>query len=151
MVIYFGSDHGGFELKKRLMAFVKGLGYETADLGNTELDPADDYPDYALAVAEAVAKDPGNAKGILLCRSGDGIAIAANKVRGVRAVRGSSPDQVFDSRDHLDSNALSVSGDDTPPEEAENLVRIFLETPFSKGERHVRRLKKIQDIESRNV
>src|SRR5262249_28823690 len=149
-VIYFGADHGGFELKKRLMSYVKGLGYEVADMGATSLDPADDYPDFAAAVAAKVSTDPANSRGILACRSGAGIAITANKFKDVRAAQGVNPDQVFDARDPLDLNVLSISGDDTPPEDAENLVRVFLETPFSKAERHVRRLRKIQEIELHN-
>lgn len=147
MVVYFGADHGGFELKERLKAFVKNLGYEIADLGNTVLDPADDYPDFAAAVASKVSADPANTKGILLCRSGGGAAITANKFKGVRASLALSPDHAFSLRNDDDANVLALAGDFVLPEDAEKIARVFLVTPFENIERRVRRLKKIEKIE----
>lgn len=150
MVVYFGADHGGFELKERLKIFVKDLGYEIADMGNTVLDPADDYPDFAAAVATKVAAEQGSSKGILLCRSGAGMDIAANKFDGVRSVLGVSPDQVYDARHDDDVNVLSLDSGFVQPEEAEKMVRVFMQTPFGAEERYERRLDKIKDIEEKN-
>ena len=148
MVIYFGADHGGFPLKEHLKTFVKGLGYETADMGNERLDPADDYPDFAAAVAAKISgAEPGQARGILICRNGAGVTIAANKFPGVRAALALNPDHAFDIRNDDDANVLGLAADFVTPEEAERLVRIFLEAPFEPAERRVRRLNKIKEME----
>lgn len=151
MVVYFGSDHGGFQLKELLKQFVKDMGYEIFDAGDTELDPADDYPKYAAAVAQKVAADPQNAKGVLLCRNGVGVAIAANKVPGVRASLALNPDHAFTIRNDDDANVITFGGDFTTAEDAQKMLRVFLMTPFDADERRVRRLKEIQQIESGNL
>jgi ribose 5-phosphate isomerase B len=150
MLVYFGADHGGFELKERLKPFVKGLGYEIVDLGNTVLDKSDDYPDFAAAVAAKVAAEQGNAKGILVCRSGAGVDITANKFDGVRSVLGVNPDQVYDARHDDDVNVLSLDSDFVLPEDAEKMVKVFMQTQFGAEERYKRRLDKIKDIEKKN-
>lgn len=147
MVIYFGADHRGFALKEKLKDYVKGLGYEIFDLGNAQLDPADDYPVYADLVAKKVAEAPEENKGVVLCGSGSGAAIAANKEKSVRAALALSTDQVFDSRHDDNVNVLALAADFTSPEDAQKLIRIFLETPYAKDERFERRLKEIKDIE----
>ena len=147
MVIYFGADHGGFELKGRLMAFVKGMGYETADMGDTAPNPDDDYPDFAAKVAEKVSADPANARGILICRSGAGVDIVANKFKGVRSALATTPDQAYDGRHDDDANVLSLAADFTSPEDAERIVKVFLGTPFGGDARFERRLGKIKEIE----
>lgn len=150
MVVYFGADHGGFELKEHLKVFVKDLGYEIADLGNTVFDKNDDYPDFAAAVAAKVAAEQANAKGILVCRSGAGVDIVANKFDGVRSVLGASPDQVYDARHDDDVNILSLDSGFVLPEDAEKMVQVFMQTPFGSEERYKRRLDKIKDIEKKN-
>lgn len=150
MVVYFGADHGGFELKERLKAFVKDLGYEFVDMGNAALDKDDDYPTFAAAVAEKVAAEQGNAKGILICRSGAGMDIVANKFDGVRSVLGINPDQVYDARHDDDVNVLSLSSDSIQPEDAEKMARIFMQTPFGAEERYKRRLEEVKEIEKKN-
>lgn len=150
MVVYFGADHGGFELKERLKVLVKDLGYEHVDMGNKVLDKNDDYPVFAAAVAEKVAAEQGNAKGILICRSGAGMDIAANKFDGVRSVLGINPDQVYDARHDDDVNVLSISSEAVQPEDAEKMVRIFMQTSFGDEERYKRRLEGIKNIEKEN-
>lgn len=150
MVVYFGADHGGFELKERLKTFVKGLGYEVVDLGNAVLDQTDDYPDFAAAVATKVAAEQGAAKGILLCRSGAGVDIVANKFDGVRSVLGVNPDQVYDATHDDNVNVLSLDSGFVLPEDAEKMVSVFMQTPFGAEERYKRRLDKIKDIENKN-
>ncbi len=146
MTIYFGSDHRGYDLKGSLLAYLREAGYQTADLGNSDKDPEDDYPDFAYAVARKVASEE-KARGILVCGSGAGMDIAANKVRGVRATIGFRPDQVFDARNHDDLNVLVLTADFISGDEAQNLVKIFLETPMSPEPRHLRRVQKITAIE----
>lgn len=151
MVIYFGADHRGFELKERLKGFVKTLGYEVFDVGAPAIVPDDDYPDYAKRVADQVAPDPAVARGILLCGGGTGMAVAADKVRGIRSVLGVSPDQVFAARHDDDVNILSISTNFTTPEAAEQMAKIFLLTPFGGDERYKRRIDKITAIENANA
>src|SRR3989344_3030462 len=150
MIVYFGADHGGFELKERLKTFVKDLGYELVDMGNAVLDQSDDYPDFAAAVAAKVAAEGDMAKGILVCRSGAGVDITANKFDGVRSVLGVNPVQVYDARHEDDVNVLSLEAGFVTEADAEKMVRIFMQTPFGGEERYKRRLDKIRDIEKTN-
>lgn len=146
--IFLGADHGGFELKQDLLQWLNSLGYQVEDCGAYELDPADDYPDVALMVAEQVAADEtAEAKGIIICRSSAGVVMAANKVIGIRAVAALNPDLAKMSRQHNDSNVLGLGADVTDVAEAREIVSAFLETPFSQDERHVRRLAKIAAYE----
>lgn len=147
MKLFLGSDHGGFLLKESLKTWLHNSGHEVVDCGNTVLDPSDDYPDFAFAVADAVAKDP-QARGILLCRSGAGVTIAANKVKGIRAAVCITPEEAAFNRAHDDLNVLSISGDHTPEDGAQKVIEAFLTTPFAvHEERHLRRVKKIIDRE----
>src|SRR3989338_8023888 len=102
MKVYIASDHAGFERKEMLKPFIEGLGYEVIDLGPAKLNPEDDYPDYALPLAKAVAKD--KAPGILLCGNAEGVCIVANKVKGVRAAVGYSEYAAESSRNDDDTN-----------------------------------------------
>lgn len=150
MKIFLGADHRGFELKGKLKEWLKDHGYGVEDLGARKLDPGDDYPDYAIAVAEKVAEAPNDYRGILICGAGHGMDIAANKVRGIRATVVWNTESVARAREHNDVNIISIPADWTQPEPAKEMVKIFLETPFSDEERHARRLKKIQEIEKRS-
>jgi ribose 5-phosphate isomerase B len=147
MKIYIGADHGGFELKKKLIMWLMAQPYDVTDCGNTRFDPTDDFPDFAFAVADRVAADP-DSRGIVLCRSAGGVTIAANKVGGIRAVTGVNPTDVAHNRGHDDANVLALAGDYTGEREAKELVRVFLTTPFHGEERFVRRLNKIKARES---
>jgi ribose 5-phosphate isomerase B len=145
MVIYFGADHRGFPLKQALIEFVKGMGYEVADMGAHAVDSGDDYPDFARAVAVEISRDPENRRGILICGSGIGMDITANKFRGVRSGLGFSTDQVYSGRHDDDINVLSLAADYVSPEDAQKIVRVFLTTPLGTEERRKRRLQKIPD------
>lgn len=146
MRVYLGSDHGGFQQKRRLIDWLDGRGIEAVDKGDFEATPEDDYPDYALAVGRAVQEDPGSF-GILLCRSGEGMAMAANKLPGIRAAVAWNLRAAAETREDNDANVLVIPSDFVPDEQAPRIAEAFLTTPFSGEERHVRRLAKIATIE----
>ena len=151
MRIFLGADHRGFELKEKLKEWLKDSGYAVEDMGATKLEPEDDYPDFAFAVAERVAENSNEHRGILLCGSGVGMDIAANKVRGVRATVAWNRESAGHARAHDDANAIAIAADWTPPEQVREIIKTFLETAFSGEGRHIRRLKKIQEIEEKNL
>ena len=144
--VYLGSDHGGFELKGKMKEWLKEWGYEYEDCGNTVYDKDDDYPDYAFAVARKVTEDK-DSMGILGCRSAAGVVIAANKIKGVRAGGAHNIKSAKHMREHNDANVLAVSGDWLDEEQAKGIIEVFLRTKFSGDERHVRRLRKIAEVE----
>ncbi len=141
-----GADHAGFKLKNQLAEALAKLGYSVWDLGAEKLDPKDDYPDFAFAVGEAVAA--GRGVGLLVCGSGQGVAIAANKIPGVRAVAVSSEKEVKLAREHNDANVLCLSGWGMSAAKALKIAQTFAETSFSGAARHRRRLKKISAAEA---
>lgn len=145
-MIYLGADHRGFELKGRLYRRLLDEGYEVTDLGNDHFDPADDYVDFAQKVAEAVVNDPKN-KGIILCGSGAGVDMTANKIDGVRSALVPDVQRAKQAREDEDANILSLSADTLDEENAWEIVRTFLETPFSGETRHLRRLQKLEEVE----
>ena len=147
MIIYIGADHRGFYLKETLKQALKGDSYEVIDLGNDESDGEDDYPDFAGAVAEKVAGTGGEVRGIVICGSGIGVDVVANKFSGVRSALAISPDQIRAGRQDDDVNVLSLAADFIKPEDAVAIVNIFLSTPFKKEERYSRRLGKISELE----
>jgi len=144
MKIFIGSDHAGFELKQKLISFIGSLGHEIVDKGAFTHDEHDDYPDFIIPVAEEVVKD-STSRGIILGGSGQGEAIAANRVKGARAAvfYGGPLDIVELSREHNDANILSIGARFVSEGEAETAVQLWLETPFSGDERHMRRIKKV--------
>ncbi len=148
MLIYIGADHRGFNLKESLKIFLKNQGYEVVDVGNIHYDDKDDYVDFAVAVAKKVSLDSEASRGILICGSGAGVDIAANKFRNVRSVLAISPDQVYEARHDDDVNVLSLAADFTSETDAQKITETFLETPFGKEERHQRRIDKISRIEN---
>lgn len=149
MKIYLASDHAGFELKEKVKAFLRKEKYEVEDCGAYEFDKNDDYPDFISKAAEKVAENPEEDKGIIFGGSGQGEAIVANKFSGVRAAvfYGHEPDVISLSREHNNSNILSIGARFVKENELFPLVHQWLETEFPKDERHVRRIKKIQDLE----
>ena len=147
MTIFLGADHRGFELKERIKAWLQEQGYGVEDIGAHALNSDDDYPDFALAVAEKVAQNPQGHRGLLLCGSGVGISVAANKIKGVRASLIPSPEIARMARNDEDINVMSLSGDFTDFETAKKIIGVFLETPFSAEERHQRRVGKIAQYE----
>ena len=145
MKIAIGADHAGFELKNQLGDVLRQAGHEVCDFGTNSTESTD-YPDYAVRVAKAVASGTVE-RGVLICGSGVGMSIAANKVRGVRAAVGVTPEEVRLTRGHNDLNVLTLGARFTDPAKARELVQVFLETPFEAGGRHTRRVAKIAQIE----
>ncbi len=144
-VIYIGSDHGGFELKKELKEDLERQGYSVVDIGAREYDAADDYPEYArILCREVVAR---KAVGILACKSGQGMCIAANKVNGIRAVVASDVRSAQLSKQHVNANVLCIGGELTTTEEAKKIASAWAREEFSGEERHARRLRKIDEME----
>ncbi len=148
MTIYLGADHRGFPLKQTLQAWLTKAGHQVIDCGNTQLDPTDDYPDFAFAVAEKVAQDNGQSLGIILCGSGVGASVAANKVAGARSAIGFTSKQVIAGRHDDDMNVLTIAADYISEEMVERLVMAFVDTAFVPEERYVRRLEKVKQRES---
>ena len=141
MKIALGSDHGGYKLKEEILKYLQGEKYEVKDFG-THSEESCDYPDFAFAVAEAVAKGEFD-RGILFCGSGVGVTITANKVPGIRAVNAYNEEIARQSREHGDCNVLALGGRYIEAEAAKKIVDVWLKTPFSGDERHRRRIKKI--------
>mgnify|MGYP003593907450 FL=1 len=138
-----GSDHAGVNLKNKIAEFLKEKGYEVTDYG-TNSTASCDYPVYAKAVAKSVANGE-NERGIICCGSGIGVSIAANKVKGVRAVLAHEPYSAMLSRLHNDANVLCLGERITGESLALDIVDTFLETEFSNDERHIRRINMIED------
>jgi ribose 5-phosphate isomerase B len=144
MKISIAADHAGVELKKQLREMLAGEGHQLVDHG-TDSTASVDYPDFAVMVAHDVVNGTAE-RGILVCGTGIGMAIAANKVSGIRAAVATNAEEIALSRSHNDANVLSVGARFTAPDEAVKMVHAFLSTPFEGG-RHVRRLEKISQIE----
>lgn len=142
--VYFGSDHAGYNLKNQLVDYLKGKGYRAVDLGVFSEESVD-YPDIAREVGEKVRENHG-AKGVLVCGTGIGMCMVANKIKGIRAANCENEQCVQMSRRHNDANILCLGGRVLPLEEAKKLVDIFLTEKFEDEERHVRRVKKIDAI-----
>lgn len=145
-MIYLGTDHLGFELKEKVKHWLKGWGEEFEDLGNSVFDQEDDYPDFAVKVAKKVGRGKKGDMGILLCGSGVGVDIVANRFPGVRCGLGFSQQQIRIAKRDDDINCLSLPADFVSDEEAKNIIQMFLETQFSGGEKYLRRIKKIEKI-----
>ena len=140
--IFIASDHGGFKLKKKLFVYLFNLGYTVEDFGPHQLNAKDDYPDYAFPLAQGVSKSKN--LGILICRNGQGMCIAANKVKGVRAVTGFSSKMIKSTRKDDNANVLCIPADYLSERAAKEIVKTFVKTKFSKATRHARRLNKIR-------
>jgi ribose 5-phosphate isomerase B len=143
--LYIGADHAGFELKEKIKKWFDTKNIEFKDLGNLKYEKTDDYPDFAAAVARKVAKD--GAKGIIICGSAEGVCIAANKIKGIRAVNPTTTNLAILSREHNDANILCLSGWFLPLAHKKRIINAFLTTPFSNIARHKRRLMKIRRLE----
>lgn len=146
MMIYLGADHAGFNLKEKIKGWLLKMGLEYEDLGNQALEPTDDYPLYVLAVAQKVAHDPSSL-GIIIGRSGNGEAITANKVRGIRAALCLNARMAQKAREDNHSNILSLGADFTKEDEAQKTVETFIQTRFSRQKKHLRRIKQIENFE----
>lgn len=148
MIIYIGADHRGFQLKEILKKFLQDKGYTVKDFGNDHYDENDDYPDFASLVASEVSRDFIGSRGILICGSGVGVNIVADKFLRVRSVLAISPDHVLASRNDDDTNILALAADFLTGEQAKQIAAVWLLTPFSNNPRHKRRIEKIYKIES---
>jgi ribose 5-phosphate isomerase B len=148
MRVAFGADHAGAELKNQLLETVRALGHAALDLGGDGSDPRDDYPDYAEKVGEAVRAGIAE-RGILVCGSGVGVSVAANKIPGVRAAICHDTYSAHQGVEHDDMNVLVLGSRVVGSELASELVRAFLGANFSGEARHVRRLNKVKAIEER--
>ena len=153
MTVHIGTDHRGFKLKEAVVSFLHAQGHQVVDHGNSTYDATDDYSDYTVPVANAVAAatDPQNVRGIVLCGSGVGVSIVANKVAGVRAVLGFLDEQVAHSRDSDNCTVLALPADYLAVKEAEKLVATFLSTEFKGESEDLRRIAKITKQESEQV
>ena len=147
--VYIGTDHAGFEYKEAIKKVLEEEEYKVVDKGAYKYEELDDYPDFIYPVAEAVAEDPENRVGIVLGGSGQGEAIVANKVKGIRAAIGFSEFVVKACREHNNANVLSLGARTISEAEAIQFTLLFLNTPFSGDERHVRRIDKIKKLENR--
>lgn len=149
MRLHIGSDHAGLELKTILIDHLTAAGHEVTDHGPFAYDALDDYPVFCIPAAQAVAADP-ESLGIVLGGSGNGEQIAANKVKGIRAALVWSRDTAKLAREHNDANVISVGGRMHSSEVCKELIDVFISTPFSKDERHIRRVKQIADYENKS-
>lgn len=146
-MIYIGADHGGYKMKEQLKKFLSKQKLEFKDVGANTLKPHDDYPDYAGKVGKEVSKNPLANLGILVCRSGQGVCIVANKFPGVRAALVWNTKEAEMSRTDDMTNVLCLPSDYIDQRTAEQIVKVWLNTPYSKEARHVRRVKKISSYE----
>lgn len=146
MRLHIGSDHAGLELKAMLIEYLTAAGHEVTDHGPYTFDPLDDYPVFCIPAALAVANDP-ESLGIVLGGSGNGEQMAANKVKGIRAALVWSPEIAKLSREHNNANVISIGGRMHSPEVCKELIDVFIATPFSNDERHIRRIRRITQYE----
>lgn len=144
MIVYVCSDHGGYELKEQLVPWLKETGWQVEDLGPYSFDPGDDYPDYVLPLAKKVQENP-DSLGIIMGRSGNGEAIAANKLKGIRAVVCLNDMMAKMAREHNNANIVSLGADYVDFGTLKTIIQTFLNTSFPGEERHIRRLKKIEE------
>lgn len=147
MKIFIASDHGGFYLKEELKSFLENKKYSVVDVGNKEFEKRDDYPDFVFPLAQSVAKSRGGL-GIVLGRSGIGEAIAANKVKGVRAALCLNKKLAQKAREHNHANVLSLGADYVSSTTAKDIVLVFITTHISQSSRHKRRVQKIKKYET---
>ncbi len=148
-MIYLGTDHRGYKMKEELREYLTSRGYQVVDLGAKSEEPGDDYPAYAEKVARAVVTDPNN-RGILLCGSGAGVCIAANKINGVRAAVAWNEGVSRAIRNDDNANVLCLPADQITAVDAKKIVQVFLDASFGGEERYKRRLRQIQEIETKH-
>lgn len=145
MKVYLTADHAGYELKNILYEHLHHQGHEVEDLGAHTLDPEDDYPKYAYAIVTKVLGDD-DARGIMICGSGEGMAIAANRVHGIRAAVVWSEEGAKETRRDNDSNVLSLAARMLDTDTALAIADVWLKEPFSGEERHARRIKQLDQL-----
>jgi ribose 5-phosphate isomerase B len=147
MNIYVGADHNGFHLKASLVRYLKSAGYDFVDEGDVSFNPEDDYPIYAARVVNAMLQDTSTGpKGILICGSGQGMAIAANRFKGIRACLGYDIESVRSARNDDDCNILCLPAKILVTDEATSIVEAFLHTPFAAAPRFKRRNRELDEM-----
>ena len=150
MKIFLGADHGGFQFKESLKSWLQDREHEVVDCGAYELDPTDDYPIIAEAVSRAVVAEEQTRQslvGILICRSGGGMVIAANKIAGIRAVEVFNEVSAQHAKEHNNANVISLSADWFDLDQVKKTIQAFLVANFTHEERHQRRLQQISNLE----
>lgn len=148
MRVHIGSDHAGFDLKAELLRTLTADGHDVVDHGPADFDPDDDYPTYCIPAAEAVVADAGSL-GVVIGGSGNGEQIAANKVRGARAVLAYDDETARLGRQHNNATVIAIGARMHTAEQATEIVRTFLDTDFSGEERHQRRIDLLAEYEQR--
>ncbi len=143
-IIYIGSDHAGFRLKEYIKIYLSKTGYGPVDMGNEKYEPGDDYPDYAARVARKVSET--GRRGIIICDSGVGVCITANKIKNIRAANPTNAVVARMSREHNNTNILCLGQNYIKPLLAKKIINIWLETEFSQEKRHHKRVDKINSI-----
>lgn len=153
MKLFLGSDHGGYYLKEKLEAYLAKRGYDFEDVGDTELDPNDDFPQFAAQAAVRVLgeEEKDDPRAILICTGGQGMAMAANRFKGIRAVVVSTPQEAKESRDDNDANVLCLPARllDAPGDDLElwkDVVDTWISTPFAGAARYVRRNRQLDEL-----
>jgi ribose 5-phosphate isomerase B len=146
MNIFFGADHRGLELKNKLVEYLQEKNIRIQDFGSYQYDPQDDYPDFAQKVAQAIQQAPNEALGIVICGSGVGVTVAANRFRGIYCALGFSEEQIKQARadDHI--NMLALPADHLDFDQAKKIVDAFITTPGKTEEKYLRRLAKLDQI-----
>jgi len=142
-MIYVASDHGGLELKKELILFLQQNHSLIRDMGPTAFVKDDDYPDYVKPLCERVQQEP-DSRGILICKNGVGVSVYANKFKGIRAALSWTPEHAKSARNDDDTNVLALPAEYVSRQVAFDIVKVWLTTPFSKEERFIRRLLKVE-------
>ncbi|TRZ80335.1 RpiB/LacA/LacB family sugar-phosphate isomerase [bacterium] len=142
-MIYIGADHRGYQLKERIKNFLNEIDLEYQDLGNYKYDKDDDYTDFGKLVAQKVSENPNKDQGILICGSGVGMDITANRFKGVRSVLAPTSELAVSSRKDDDTNVLSLGANFLSEKKAEEIIKVWLKTEFTGEEKRLRRLKKI--------
>lgn len=150
MRVGIATDHGGFELKEDLAAYLRQAGHEVVDMGAHQLTPGDDYPDFVIPLAQAVASGEVD-RGIAVCGSGVGASVCANKIPGIRAGLVQDHYSAHQGVEHDDMNILCMGGRVVGPVVAQELADAFLAARFTQEERHVRRLHKVALLEAQSV
>lgn len=149
-MIYLAADHRGFQLKEELKKYLVEKEYDIEDVGAFTYEQSDDYVDFARSAAEKIAENPTVHRGILICGSGVGMEVVADKYKGLHAALGVTPEIAKQSREHGNANVLVLGADGLDPTRAKEIADAWLAAPFTGEDRHIRRLKKIEEIEERN-
>ena len=149
-MLYLAADHRGLELKEGVKRYLSDKGLETEDIGAFEYNKDDDYPDFASSVAMRISVNPNSDKAIIICGSGHGVDIVANKFKNVRAVLCFNRQVAQQSREHEDANILVLASDWLNLKDAQDIINVWFASNFDGAERNIRRLRQIQEIEERN-